>query len=142
MAIGTSCLPSRSKLSLLARLIVFAWFAIGGIAHFMIPNTFMRIMPPYIPYPMAMIYWSGVFELLGAIGILTIAWREMAGNGLIMLTCAVTLANVHMLQHPALFPTIPYWVLVLRLPVQALLLWLIWWSTRECPTDIHYPLAD
>jgi len=37
-----------------------------------------------------------------------------------------------MLQHPQLFG-VPYWALVLRLPVQVALLVLIWWSTIKSP---------
>ena len=40
---------------------------------------------------------------------------------------AVTPANIYMLHHADLF-SVPHWVLVVRLPVQAALLALIWWS--------------
>jgi uncharacterized membrane protein len=45
------------------------------------------------------------------------------------LTILVTPAHIYMLQRPELFP-IPYWVLVLRLPLQVGLLALIFWSAR------------
>jgi uncharacterized membrane protein len=107
---------------------VFLWFFIGGIAHFAATDTELRIMPPYIPWPRAAVLISGVFELLGAAGLLYRPTRRAAGMGLLLLTIAVTPANIYMLQHPDLF-TIPYWVLVLRLPVQAALLVLIAWSS-------------
>lgn len=119
------------KAKLAGRLFVFAWFFIGGVCHFAIPEPFLRIMPPYVPYPLALVYISGAFELLGAFGIMLPRWRRMAGYGLMLLTAIVTLANVQMLQHPELFPAIPCWALVLRFPVQAALIWLIWWSTRS-----------
>ena len=72
---------------------------------------------------------SGVFELLGAAGLLWRPTRRWAGIGLFALTIAVTPAHFHMLQRPELFPSIPYWALVLRLPVQVALLALIAWST-------------
>lgn len=111
-------------------LFVFTWFFIGGIAHFAIPAPFIRIMPPYIPDPVACVYISGFFELLGAIAIWFKSVRSAAGYGLMLLTVIVTLANIQMFQHPDLFPNIPYWALVVRFPVQAALIWLIWWSTR------------
>ena len=107
---------------------VFLWFFVGGIAHFAATDTEMSIMPPYIPSPRLMVLVSGVFELLGAIGLLLPATRRMAGLGLFALTIAVTPANVYMLQRADLFH-VPYWVLVLRLPVQIGLLALIAWST-------------
>ncbi|HUD32899.1 MAG TPA: hypothetical protein VMR43_07760, partial [Variovorax sp.] len=51
---------------------VFLWFAIGGIAHFAFTQTEMRIVPPWVPWPRAAVLASGVFELLGAAGLL---WR-------------------------------------------------------------------
>ncbi len=122
----------RLKLSgrYLALAFVFAWFFIGGIMHFARPNLFIKIVPPYIPSPLAAVYISGAFELLGAVGLWLKTTRSMAGYGLIMLTIAVTPANIYMLQHAALFSDVPIWALVVRLPFQLLLIWLIWWSSR------------
>jgi uncharacterized membrane protein len=107
---------------------VFLWFFIGGIAHFVATDTEARIVPPYIPWPVAAVLVSGVFELLGAFGILLPGTRKAAGIGLFGLTLAVTPAHIYMLQQPELFP-VPIWALWLRLPIQVALLWLIIWST-------------
>jgi len=79
---------------------------------------------------LAAVYVSGVFEILFAIGILIPTTREWAGNLLILLTLAVTPANVHMWLHPDLFPDVAPTLLSIRLVIQVLLLLLIWWSTR------------
>ncbi|HEX4050829.1 MAG TPA: hypothetical protein VHY19_08140 [Steroidobacteraceae bacterium] len=107
--------------------VVFLWFLIGGIAHFAATRLEMRIVPPYIPWPHATVLLTGVFELLGAAGLLYRPTRRAAGVGLFALTLAVTPANVYMLQRADLFP-IPYWLLVARLPLQIALLALIGWS--------------
>jgi uncharacterized membrane protein len=109
---------------------VFLWFFIGGIAHFAITDTEMRIVPPYIPWPRAAVLGSGVFELLGAAGLLWRPTRRAAGWGLFALTIAVTPAHIYMLQRPDLF-NLPYWALVARLPIQLALLALIVWSTAS-----------
>jgi len=108
--------------------VVFLWFFIGGIAHFAATEVEMRIVPPYIPWPRAAVLVSGVFELLGAAGLLYRPTRAAAGAGLFLLTVAVTPAHIYMLQQPERFD-IPYWLLVLRLPIQVALLALIAWST-------------
>ena len=108
---------------------VFLWFAIGGVAHFALTDTEMRIVPPFISWPREAVLVSGVFELLGAAGLLWAATRQAAGIGLFLLTLAVTPANVYMLQQPELFPSVPYWALIARLPLQVALLALIAWST-------------
>jgi len=120
--------PSRGQVAGLA--FVFLWFFIGGIMHFVATETEARIVPPWFAWPVAAVLVSGVFELLGAAGILHASTRRQAGIGLFLLTLAVTPAHVYMLQRPELFP-IPLWALWLRLPVQAGLLWLILWSTRR-----------
>lgn len=109
---------------------VFIWFFLGGIAHFAATRIEMRIVPPYIPWPQAAVLVSGVFELLGAAGLLWYRSRRAAGIGLFLLTLAVTPAHIYMLQRPELFG-VPYWALVLRLPVQVALLALIAWSTTR-----------
>lgn len=108
---------------------VFLWFAIGGVAHFVYVDAQMRIVPPWIPWPRAAVLVSGVFELLGAAGLLWRPTRRAAGIGLLLLTLAVTPANIYMLQQAADYPAVPYWALVLRLPLQLVLLALIAWST-------------
>lgn len=107
---------------------VFLWFLIGGIAHFVATDTEVRLVPPYIPWPLAAVWVSGAFELLGALGLLFTATRRAAGIGLFALTVCVTPVHIYMLQRPDLF-AVPYWALVLRLPLQVALLALIAWST-------------
>lgn len=107
---------------------VFLWFAIGGFFHFAATATEMRIMPPYVPWPHAMVLVSGVFEWLGAAGMLIPSVRRAAGVGLFLLVVAVTPANVFMLQHAEVFHIAP-WVLEARLGFQVVLLALIVWST-------------
>ena len=111
--------------------IVFLWFFIGGIAHFALTETEMRIVPPWVPWPREAVLVSGVFELLSAVGLLWRPTRRAAGWGLFALTLAVTPAHIYMLQRPELFPSVPYWALLARLPLQVALLALIAWSTQR-----------
>ncbi|MEP7056307.1 MAG: hypothetical protein ABI809_00850 [Caldimonas sp.] len=108
--------------------VVFLWFLIGGIAHFAATEAEMRVVPPYIPWPRAAVWVSGVFELLGAFGLLLAPTRRAAGLGLFALTLAVTPVHFYMLERADLF-AVPYWALMLRLPLQAALLALILWSS-------------
>ncbi len=118
-----------SRGRLIGLVVVFLWFFIGGIAHFTATDLEVGIVPPYIPWPRLTVLVSGVFELLGAAGLLLRPTRFAAGIGLFLLTLAVTPAHIYMLQRPDLFPAVPYWALILRLPLQAALLVLIAWST-------------
>ena len=120
---------------------VFLWFFVGGIAHFIFTEAEMRIVPPYIAWPRAAVLVSGVFELLGALGLLWQPTRRAAAWGLFALTLALTPAHLYMLQQPALFPSVPYWALVVRLPLQVALLVLIAWiaSRPVAPSSSSEP---
>ena len=86
-------------------------------------------MPPYAPYPEAAVAISGVFEIVGALGLLLQRSRRIAGIGLFVLTLAVSPANIYMSMNPELFPDISELALTLRLIIQVLLLGCIWWAT-------------
>ena len=110
---------------------VFLWFTIGGVAHFTSTAKFVAIMPPYMPLHLEAVYLSGVFEILGAMGLIFARTRRMAGLGLIALTILVTPANVHMWLNSELFPTVPPLALLVRLPIQLALIVCIWWATKN-----------
>ncbi|MDB5817751.1 MAG: hypothetical protein JWQ11_1391 [Rhizobacter sp.] len=130
---STHASPEPGKWQLAGIGFVFLWFAIGGIAHFALTETEMRIVPPYIPWHREVVWVSGVFELLGAAGLLWRPSRRAAGWGLFALTIAVTPAHFYMLQRPDLFD-VPMWALWLRLPIQVALLALIAWCSAPPPT--------
>jgi uncharacterized membrane protein len=125
--VGMKSGPSRARLAGIG--FVFLWFFLGGIAHFAATDAEMRIVPPYVPLPRPVVLISGVFELLGAAGLLRARTRKSAGLGLFLLTVAVTPAHIYMLQRPDLF-SVPLWALWLRVPIQLALLALIFWSTQ------------
>lgn len=120
----------RRLMRTLALGFVFLWFFLGSIAHFVFTEREMSIIPPWLPAKRFLVLISGVFELLGALGVLFPPIRGAAGWGLVLLTLAVTPANVYMWQHADLYPAIPYLALTLRLPFQLLLVITIWWATR------------
>jgi uncharacterized membrane protein len=107
---------------------VFLWFALGGLGHFIATDMAVRLVPPWLPHARELVLFSGALEWLGAAGLLFSGTRRWAGWGLCLLTAAVTPVHVYMLQQPQQWD-IPLWALILRLPLQAALLWLIWWST-------------
>ena len=126
--------PDASRAARVGLAFVFLWFFVGGIAHFAFTQAEMRIVPPWFPWPRAAVLASGVFELLGAIALLWPASRRAALWGLFVLTLVVTPAHIYMLHQPQLFPSVPGWALVLRLPLQvALLALMAWLALRPAP---------
>jgi uncharacterized membrane protein len=117
--------------------LVFAWFFAGGIAHFTSTEFFVAIVPPWVPYALPVVYISGVVEIILALLIVSPVTRSIAGWGLILLTLAVTPANIHMWLNPDQFPEVSEAALSIRLVVQVLLLLLIWWSTRMPSVEVR-----
>ena len=50
--------------------ILAIFFIFAGVKHFTTPEFFMPLMPSWIPYHLEMVYLSGVFEILGGLGLL------------------------------------------------------------------------
>ena len=61
-------------------LIIMSIFYISaGINHFYDTNWFLKIMPPYIPYHLELVYISGIFEiLLGSLSFLPAGHTELS----------------------------------------------------------------
>ena len=59
--------------SLLRRIALFAlsvFFVVAGVNHFVSPDFYTNIMPPYLPAHLELVYLSGVFEIVGGIAVL------------------------------------------------------------------------
>ena len=108
--------------------VLAAFFASTGISHFVVPGYFEAIVPPFIPNAPLMVAVSGVAELAGGIGVIPRRTRRGAGWGLVALLIAVFPANIYAWQsaHTAAESRGRELVLLLRLPLQALLIWWVW----------------
>lgn len=113
-----------------SRLVLALLFVGAGVLHFVRPEPYLRIMPPYLPAHLQLVYISGAAEILGGLGLLLPATRRLAGWGLILLLVAVFPANIYMLQTHGAGLSVPLWALWLRLPLQAVLIAWVWWVRR------------
>ena len=121
-----------------ARFVVFRslfalFFVVAGIAHFVSPDAYIRIVPPYLPRPGLLVLISGIAEIAGGIGILVPSTRRMAAFGLVVLLIAVFPANIYMAVAHVPFAGLAgkSWVQWLRLPLQAPLIWWAWQYARK-----------
>jgi uncharacterized membrane protein len=112
-----------------ARLATGATFVLTGISHFAIPEKFLEMMPPFLPAPLFLVYLSGVFEILGGIGLMVSKTARLAAFGLILLLLAVFPANIYVaLNNVPLGGFMSYPVYQwLRLPMQIVLIAWVWW---------------
>lgn len=121
-------------MKLLSLVLIAAVFVTAGVFYFIRPGLFARIVPPFLPFPLALVYLSGAAEILGGIGVLIPHLRTLAGVWLIALLIAVFSANLYMALSPerAGLGIAPAW-LWLRLPLQLVLIAWVWWATRPGP---------
>lgn len=122
--------PLRNRRS---HLLLAAFFIVGGALHFVFPAIYASIMPPWLPWHRALVFVSGAFEMVGGAAVLFGWTRHLAGLGLILLSLAVLPANVQMLlnAHAAAKPLWWLMLLVLRLPLQFVLIYWIWRATQN-----------
>ena len=114
-------------------LLAIAFVAVG-VSHFTNAEFFVAIMPPYLPWHLEVVYISGVFEILGGAGLLIPRLRRAAGWGLIALMIAVFPANIHMAMNPELFTDLSPTALYLRLPIQFVMIAIVWWAALKRPS--------
>ncbi|MDZ8109140.1 MAG: DoxX family protein [Nostoc sp. DedQUE12a] len=119
------------------RVILAIAIIVVGVSHFLIPEPYVKIMPPQLPYPLELVYLSGFYEILGGIGLLVPPVSQAAAWGLIALFIAVFPANINMAVNHIKLEYIPDspWVHVIRLPFQAVLIGWAWWYTK--PSDLE-----
>lgn len=109
-------------------ILVGVFFCLMGATHFTSTELFVPTVPPYLPEPVLLVQLSGVFEILGGLGVLLPRTRRLAGYGLLALLAAVYPANIHMALHPEQFPDIPAAALYGRLPFQFLFAAAVWYG--------------
>jgi uncharacterized membrane protein len=119
-----------------SRWLLALFFTVAGILHFVFPDAYRSVMPAWLGWPAALVAISGVAESAGGLGLLWQPLRRSAGIGLLLLCVAVLPANVQMLLD-ALDAQRAGWIiflLVLRLPLQLVLMawiWMVAWPARD-----------
>lgn len=114
------------------------FFILAGCLHFLFPASYMKIMPPWLPWHFALVMISGMFEIAGGLGVLFHFTRRFAGYGLILLSLAVLPANLQMLLNARAAGDALAWqaLLLMRLPFQLLLIFWIWRATQAKQSEI------
>lgn len=119
-------MPSLKTVSALLQGLLYVF---AGRAHFTNPDFYLKIMPPYLPWHVELVYLSGVAEIVLGVGMLFPATRVYAAWGIIALLIAVFPANVYHLTSGGAGMDIPAWALWARLPFQLVFLAWAYWHT-------------
>ena len=109
--------------------IMAAFYMAAGLMHFLNPRFYLRIMPPYIPFHKTMVVFSGLAEIGLGLLLLFDEYRSWAAWGVIALLVSVFPANIHHLTSNETGMQTPKWLLILRLPLQGVLIvWAFWYT--------------
>ena len=111
-------------------------FTIAGVFHFVRPEPYLAMMPPWLPQPGLLVALSGAAEIAGGIGMFFARFRRMAAWGLIALLVAVFPANLHVALQGWPGTDFPRWVLWARLPFQGLFIFEVWRYGRAPQTAV------
>jgi uncharacterized membrane protein len=137
-ALASLQLRAMSTIKRILLWLMAAFYIFGGLMHFARPDYYMPMMPPYLPSHSALIFLSGLAELVLGIAVLIPTLRPLAAWGIIALLIAIFPANVHIALHnvpvfgAAEGAGIWNWV---RLPLQlVLILWAWWYTQPESPS--------
>jgi uncharacterized membrane protein len=104
-------------------------YILAGANHFLNKGMYMSIMPSWLPKPELLVFISGVCEILFGLLLIPTTTRPVAAWLIIALLIAVFPANIQMAinyyrQHNPYF-----WLTIVRLPLQAVLVgWAYSWT--------------
>ena len=111
------------------------FFVAAGLNHFLNPAPYLSMIPPYLPRPQMLNLVSGAAEIAGGLGVLHPPTRRFAGWGLVALLVAVFPANLYVALHGWKGENIAPWLLWARLPLQPLLIALVYWVCIARPSS-------
>ncbi|MBV7270541.1 DoxX family protein [Winogradskyella luteola] len=101
-------------------------YILAGIMHFIKPKMYMRIMPKYLPNHKALVYLSGIAEVLLGIGLCIPVLKVVSIYGIIIMLIVFLLIHFYMLSGEKASAGIPKWILILRIPLQFFLMYWAW----------------
>ncbi|GGZ48025.1 DoxX family protein [Mesonia mobilis] len=98
-------------------------YVLAGINHFLKPKIYLRIMPRYLPAHKFLVYLSGIFEIALGIGVCFSATKNISLYGIIAMLIVFLLVHFYMLSSTKAGAGLPKWLLVLRVPLQFVLMY-------------------
>lgn len=80
------------------RIVLAVFYAVAGYFHLVRPEPFLTVMPSLVPWPEAVVYWTGIAEIVGAFALVqptSLRLRRAAGIALALYALAVWPANIN-----------------------------------------------
>ncbi len=103
-----------------------AMYVFAGLFHFIKPKLYTRIMPRYLPNHLLLVYLSGIAEIALGVALCFPETKNLAIYGIILMLLIFLLVHFYMLSSEKAGAGLPQWILILRIPLQFLLIWWAW----------------
>lgn len=103
-----------------------AIYVFAGFMHFIKPKMYMRIMPRYLPNHKLLVLISGIAEIALGIALCIPVLKTTAIYGIIAMLVVFLLVHFYMLSGEKASAGIPKWILILRIPLQFVLMYWAW----------------
>lgn len=122
------------KLKTVSLILLIALYLVAGTNHFVHPTGYLKLIPPYLPFPKVLNLLSGFFELLFGLMLIYKPTRQYAVYGIILMLIAFIPAHIYMIQiapfmlGKLLVTKTGAWV---RLPLQAVLIIWAYWHRKD-----------
>ena len=94
-----------------------------GLNHFMMPSFYTAIVPYYLPYPLELVYISGILEIVLGLLLISVSARRIAAWMIILMLIAFMPVHIQMLIDNSQTMGISFWVALLRIPIQLVLMY-------------------
>lgn len=101
-------------------------YVFAGLMHFVKPKIYMRVMPEYLPNHKALIFWSGIAEIVLGIGLCIPVLKVISIYAIIAMLIVFLMVHIYMLSEEKASTGIPKWILILRIPLQFGLMFWAW----------------
>lgn len=114
-------------------------YVISGLAHFIMPDFYLKLMPDWLPQRSTLLYLTGALEIGLALLMLRDKYQKLAAN-LIILMLLAFLFLIHIPQTIEFYNSgnDAFMVSVIRLPIQILLIFWAWSYTRKPVTFMKH----
>ena len=121
------------------RWLIAAIYIPFGVLHVVHRHAFLAIMPPLVPWPIAVIVFTGLCEIAGGVGLLVPRTRRWAGIMLGLYALCVWPANIYHAFSGAHVPPLPdsWWYHGPRLALQPLSIAAPLWASGVWTRPFH-----
>ena len=113
------------KIWLVLKMVLAIFLILGGVQHFISPTNYIPFVPSFLPFTMAIIYISGLFEILFGLALFFKKYETIGAWGILILM--LLFLPIHIWDVFSDTPAIgSHNAALIRLPVQFLLIFIAW----------------